>query len=168
MTGALLAAACGSSASPSATIQPSAATLGLSVPDFKSGRVPVADTCDGGDHAPVMTWGPLPNGTEEVFVDFFDPDAGNFSHWLVFAIPAAALGIPPLPGGARQGRNGFGHPGYGGPCPPHGSTHHYQVRVVALADPLGLAEGATRAELYRALEGKHELAAATLTATYGR
>ncbi len=124
------------------------------MPDFKTGRIPVADTCDGGDHAPLVTWSLLPRGTEEVVVDFFDPDAGNFAHWLVYGIPAAALGLPPLPGGAREGRNGFGRSGYGGPGPPRGSTHRYQLRVMVVAQPPDLAGGATRAALYRPPEGK--------------
>ena len=138
------------------------------MPDFAGGRVPVADTCDGGDHPPSVTWGPVPAGTAELYLDLYDPDAGGFSHWLVVAIPVAAMGLPPLPGGARPGLNGFGHAGYGGPCPPRGQTHHYVLEVGAVARPLVLPVAPHRADLRRELERAGVVALGRVTVSYGR
>src|SRR6185295_14813947 len=90
-----------------------------------------------------------------------DPDApsGLFVHWLLYRIPAKTTNleenmaaIAELPNGARQGRNGFGDLGYGGPQPPSG-THRYFFHLYALDVLLTLAPGISRAELDRALDG---------------
>lgn len=130
--------------------------------------MPVADTCDGGDHPPTITWGPVPAGAAELYLDLYDPDAGGFSHWLVVAIPVAAMGLPPLPGGARAGLNGFGRSGYGGPCPPRGQTHRYVLEVGAVAQPLALPAAPRRGDLESALAGVQVLARGRASATYGR
>ena len=64
------------------------------------------------------------------------------------------------------GTNSWGRIGYGGPCPPSG-THRYFFKVYALDAPLGLAAGATKAQLIDAMEG-HVLAEAALMGTFGR
>jgi Raf kinase inhibitor-like YbhB/YbcL family protein len=67
----------------------------------------------------------------------------------------------------RQGENGFGQTGYGGPKPPPGPPHRYVFRLWALDRRLDLTNGARREELEQAIEG-HVLAEARLTGTYGR
>jgi Raf kinase inhibitor-like YbhB/YbcL family protein len=88
-----------------------------------------------------------------------DPDApsGTFVHWLVYDIPPAVTeleeGLPPtptLPNGARQGLNGFGDLGYGGPQPPSG-THRYFFHLYALDIKLDLPAGVSREELDEAM-----------------
>ena len=90
-----------------------------------------------------------------------DPDApsGVFVHWLVYRMPPEAGELnegvpasPSLPDGIRQGRNGFGDTGYGGPRPPSG-THRYFFHLYALDSDLNLAPGAAREELDRAMAG---------------
>jgi phosphatidylethanolamine-binding protein (PEBP) family uncharacterized protein len=51
----------------------------------------------------------------------------------VFRIPASAhtLGAGPV-NGAVIFRNSFGTLGWGGPCPPQGSLHHYTFLLRAL------------------------------------
>ena len=70
-----------------------------------------------------------------------DPDApgGGFWHWWVANLPANTTGLPKgagggtgLPEGAVQPNNDFSLPGYGGPCPPKGTPHHYHITVYAL------------------------------------
>jgi Raf kinase inhibitor-like YbhB/YbcL family protein len=67
----------------------------------------------------------------------------------------------------RQGENGFGKTGYGGPSPPPGEPHRYIFRVFALDNRPGLRSGASRAELDRAMEG-HVLAEGAWMGRYGR
>ncbi len=103
----------------------------------------------------------VPDGTKSLALIMDDPDApsGLFVHWLLYRIPAKTTNleenmaaIAELPNGARQGRNGFGDLGYGGPQPPSG-THRYFFHLYALDVHLNLAPGISRAELDRALDG---------------
>ncbi len=89
-----------------------------------------------------------------------DPDApsGVFVHWLLYNIPAQARELQErvpitaaLPNGVRQGVNGFGNTGYGGPQPPSG-THRYVFHLYAL-DSSPDMPGANRQQLDRAIEG---------------
>jgi len=107
-----------------------------------------------------------------------DPDAPGptFTHWVLYAIPGNAKGLPTglpkeaelrAPITARQGLNDFRRAGYGGPCPPKGAPHHYQFALYALSAPCDLPPGAARPVAWRALE-KLVLAEARLTGTYGR
>jgi Raf kinase inhibitor-like YbhB/YbcL family protein len=70
-------------------------------------------------------------------------------------------------GGARQGRNDFRRPGYGGPCPPPGPAHRYSFTLYALDVPLALKAGAQRKDVETAMEG-HILGSAQLVGTYAR
>jgi Raf kinase inhibitor-like YbhB/YbcL family protein len=95
-----------------------------------------------------------------------DPDApsGTWDHWVAYDIEPAP-DIPPDVGDlGTAGVNTSGSTGYGGPCPPSG-THRYVHQVYALDTTLGLAEGATKGEVFAAMEG-HVLAEATLTGLY--
>jgi len=106
-----------------------------------------------------------------------DPDApsGTFTHWVIYDIPTSwtmiEAGTPPqkqLPDSeVKQGKNGFGSIGYKGPAPPPGKPHHYHFTLYALDAPTGLAAGATRDELTKAMEG-HIIAQKELVGTYGR
>lgn len=124
-------------------------------------QIPAKYTCDGQDISPPLRWTGIPAEAQELALVFDDPDApsGLFTHWLVYGLPPRTTGLPEgvppgetVPGGGRQGRNDFGRIGYGGPCPPSGS-HRYVFTVYALDAPLGLPAGATRRQLFRAMEG---------------
>jgi hypothetical protein len=65
----------------------------------------------------------------------------------------------------RQGRNDFDGSGYRGPKPPHGTTHRYVFRVLALDVIPDLPTGSTRDALDRAIEG-HVLAEGSLTVPF--
>jgi hypothetical protein len=116
-------------------------------------------------------WSGLPHGTREVAVLVDDPDAphGTFVHWVVWGIdPTAGKLVTPLPAGIREGRNDFGHRGWGGPCPPKGDKpHHYRFTVLALSAHLPLQSGASPASM-----GKQAnsilLATGRLTGLFGR
>jgi hypothetical protein len=98
---------------------------------------------------------------------------GAFVHWVLFNLPAEAKelteNIPAdktLPNGAKQGTSDFGKIGYGGPCPPSG-THRYFFKIYALDTKIGLAAGARKRELLKAMEG-HILAQGQLIGKYKR
>ena len=62
----------------------------------------------------------------------------------------------------------FGANGYGGPCPPPGDPHRYEVTVYAVDVPsLGVPAGATGA-LTRFMLRQHSIAIGRATARYGR
>lgn len=65
----------------------------------------------------------------------------------------------------RQGTNDFGLLGYGGPCPPSGLPHRYFFKLYALDIELGLAPGATKQQVERAMQG-HVLAQTELIGLY--
>ncbi len=136
------------------------------------GAIPKRHSCDGENLSPPLAWTGAPQKTRSFAVVCDDPDASNFTHWVLLDVPAdvASLdeGLRPghLPPGAAEGGNDFGGPGWGGPCPPSGE-HRYAFRLYALDVPkLGLVSP-TKQQLEKAMEG-HVLAEATLTGKYRR
>ncbi|HEV2444631.1 MAG TPA: YbhB/YbcL family Raf kinase inhibitor-like protein [Candidatus Sulfopaludibacter sp.] len=138
------------------------------------GAIPQGNTCDGGDSSPALEWSDAPAATQAFSLIVDDPDApaGTWNHWLLWDIPAhvhaLAAGFSPGTTGA-SGRNDFGKPGYGGPCPPkgHGAHRYYFTLYAVDRAALGLPAGASRAELDRALSGR-VLAKAQYMGRYGR
>jgi len=135
--------------------------------------------CNGGDVSPALSWSGAPAGTKSYALTVYDPDAPTGSgwwHWVVFDIPASALGLPKgagsgkglLPGVAVQSRTDFGTPGYGGACPPPGKPHRYVFTLHALdVEKLGLSPESSAAMVGFNL-GAHSLGTASITAVYGR
>lgn len=151
--------------------------LQLSSPSF-SGTIPERyASCSGQTgNSPALAWGAPPSRTRSFALIVTDPDAPmtTFTHWLIWDLPADTRSLPEgvptepqLRSGARQGRNGFGRIGYGGPCPPGGAAHRYVFTVYALDARLDLAPGATRQQLVDAME-RHVLAAGELIGRYQR
>jgi len=145
---------------------------------FRDGAgIPVKYTCDGLDVSPPLSWSSAPTGTRGFALIVDDPDApaGSWVHWVLYNLPAAVFELPENIAkvesldldGARQGRNDFRRPGYGGPCPPPGPAHRYFFKLYALAAPLTLKAGAQKRDVEAAMEG-HVLATAQLMGTYGR
>ncbi|MFF7971024.1 YbhB/YbcL family Raf kinase inhibitor-like protein [Streptomyces sp. NPDC007905] len=136
------------------------------------GTIPRRFTCDGENVSPPLALSGVPAHTASLALLLQDPDAprGTFTHWLVWDIDphTGRLASGGRPQGARQGRNGFGKTGYGGPCPPRGDRpHRYVLTVYATDRSPGLAPDAGPADFLRALYG-HTLATGTLTGRYGR
>jgi hypothetical protein len=133
-------------------------------------------TCEGEDISPPLSWSHAPEDTAAFALVCEDPDApdGTFIHWLYYNIPAYREELPeeiaddptPLTGGL-QGRNDFDNVGYGGPCPPTGSTHRYYFRLYALGDEVELPPGASRDEILEAIEDL-AIASAEIMGRYGR
>jgi Raf kinase inhibitor-like YbhB/YbcL family protein len=151
-----------------------ARTMDLTSADFASGWIPDEFTCHGAGISPPLAWSAPPAGTRSFALIITDPDAPGrtFTHWTLYDLPAEtqalAEGLPAqgqLANGARQGRNDFGRIGYGGPCPPGGSAHHYVFALYALDAKLNLPPGATRTQIKSAMQG-HVLARGELTVLY--
>ena len=90
-----------------------------------------------------------------------DPDApsGTFVHWVLYAMPAVLTSLPEsvaktpnVAGIGVQGYNSARKAGYTGPCPPSG-THRYFFKLFALDTEPKLSEGATAADLEKAMGG---------------
>ena len=144
---------------------------------FKAGdTIPRKYTCDGADVSPPLTWADPPAGTAGFALVTDDPDApvGTWVHWVLYDLPAAARVLPEgVPGeatlkdGGHQGTNDFRKIGYRGPCPPRGTPHRYFFKLYALDAALGLAPGATKQAVVKAMEG-HLKGQAELMGRYGR
>lgn len=145
---------------------------------FKDGAtIPGKHTCDGVDVSPPLAWSGTPAGTRSVALIADDPDApgGTWVHWVLYNLPAEVSELPENIakvesldlGGARQGRNDFRRPGYGGPCPPPGPAHRYFFKLYALDTRLELKAGAQKKDVEAAMEG-HVLGSAQLMGTYAR
>jgi Raf kinase inhibitor-like YbhB/YbcL family protein len=149
-----------------------AAALTVTSKSFASGgTIPVDLTCDGANRSPQITWSAPPQGTKAFALIADDPDApsGDFTHWVLFNVPADALsfaeGADPTQLGATAGVNGFGQPGYGGPCPPKYEIHHYVFQVYALDSKIDAPAGATREVVESAISG-HVLGEGSLVGTF--
>ena len=145
--------------------------------------IPKDHTADGKNVSPALMWSGAPASTKQFAMIMDDPDAQfggqNFVHWVVYKIPAAAKGLPaelamdatltapPEIAGAIQGMSGFRRAGYRGPAPPPGKPHHYTFTVYALDADLPLAEGLTKADLMKAMEG-HIVGQGALVSIYER
>ena len=149
----------------------------LTSTSFQEGsRIPAKFTCNGAGVSPQLAWSAPPAGTASYALIVTDPDAPRrtFVHWVLYGLPAVAqalpegvLGLGQLVDGGRQGRNDFGDLGYGGPCPPPGSPHHYIFTLYALDAKLNLPVGATRARIEAAMQG-HILAIGRLIGLFER
>jgi len=152
------------------------AKLSLTSTAFRDGEhIPRKYTCSGDDVSPPLQWSQPPPGTKSLVLIMYDPDAprGIFYHWILYNIPPDTRGLPeniakkPETEHGQQGRNSFGRTGYGGPCPPLGSTHHYVFLLLALDTRLSLPANATPAQVMQACQG-HVKAYAKLTGLYRR
>jgi Raf kinase inhibitor-like YbhB/YbcL family protein len=152
-------------------------TMNLTSTSFQDGsQIPAKYTCSGANISPQLAWSAPPARTASLALTVTDPDAprGTWVHWVLYDLPAGTRALPEglpalgqLPDSARQGRNDFGEIGYGGPCPPPGSPHHYVFTLYALDAKLNLPVGATRAQVEAAMHG-HVLASGRLIGLFQR
>lgn len=135
-----------------------------------NGFIPRKYTCDGQDINPPLTIKEIPANTKSLVLIVDDPDApmGVWTHWLVWNIDPKTTEIKEgiVPQGAVLGKNDFGKPDYGGPCPPRG-THRYFFKVFALDVVLNLPSGASRSQLEKAMEN-HIVGQGQLMGKYSR
>lgn len=154
------------------------ASLAVQSPAFDAGApIPPEFTCEGADRSPPLHWDPGPPDTAAYAIVVDDPDApgGIFVHWTIWNLPPSTTSLPAdasrsaaLPPAVREGRNDFGRPGWGGPCPPPGDKpHRYRFRVYALGSPLEFPAESPPARVLDALEG-NILAWGELIGTFDR
>ncbi len=158
------------------------ARIELTSTAFGDGQpIPMKYTGEGEDVSPSLWWSALPEGTKELALICDDPDAPRaepWVHWVIYAIPAAATGLPEdfdhtdrIEGeltGLVEGKNSFGNTGYGGPMPPPGhGKHRYFFKLYALDSQLALEPRLDKNSLLKAIQG-HVLGRGELMGTYQR
>jgi hypothetical protein len=172
----LIASAC-AQASPTATDGSEIMDISVRSTAFLEGEtIPQKYTCDGEDISPPLAWQDVPEGAKSLALIADDPDApvGTWVHWVLYDLPASEKGLPEgvpvnqmIAGSGAQGSNSSRKNGYSGPCPPGGAPHRYYFKLYVLDVELGLAPGATKADLEKAMQG-HILAQGQLMGRYGR
>lgn len=146
----------------------------LSSHAFSNGAaIPELHSKKGANISPALEWTGVPERTISLVLIVDDPDApkGLFTHWIVYGLKPDTTGLAEhqpataeLPNGARQGLNGFGETGYGGPQPPEG-THRYFFHLYALDTETDVPAGLTRQEINGLIEG-HVIEEANLMGRY--
>jgi Raf kinase inhibitor-like YbhB/YbcL family protein len=138
--------------------------------------IPPEYTCDGANYSPDLRWDAPPAETQSFVLVVDDPDAPGqaFAHWLVYNLAPDTRQLAeklapqqPISNGGVQGKNDFGDRGYGGPCPPHGTTHRYVFRLYALDTQLDLTPNASKRDVFNAING-HVLATGKITGLFSR
>ena len=139
-----------------------AGVFSVSSPAFsEGGNIPSKFTCDAGQTSPspALAWKDAPAGTKSFALVMDDPDApmpGGFTHWVLADIPAATKELPEnfqVGSIGVSANSGFRRAGYDGPCPPTGA-HHYHFKLMALdVETIGVAQGASRADVEKAIQG---------------
>ncbi len=166
----ILAGCAGQEATP-ATEGGNDMTIQITSTAFKEGdKIPRIYTCDDQNVSPPLAWTGVPTSTISLALIMDDPDApsGTWVHWVLYNLPAETTSLAQgNDGGGTGGKNDFNKLGYGGPCPPRGSNHRYNVKLYALDMVLELKGGATKAQVESAMRG-HILAQGQLMGRYSR
>jgi Raf kinase inhibitor-like YbhB/YbcL family protein len=130
--------------------------MNLSSPSFESGGyIPATYAQFGNNVSPPLSIENVPSKARSLVLILDDPDApkGTFTHWVLFNVDPKISNIREgeIPRGALQGLNSRNEAKYIGPKPPYGE-HRYFFKLYALDDRLDLPNGATRAEVEKALQ----------------
>lgn len=113
------------------------------------------------DMSPGIEFKDVPDEAESIVVIMEDPDADGdevFTNWLIWDIPPKEDLEENLPdqkeleNGAVQGENDYDEIGYGGPKPPRGTFHKYEIKAYALDKKLNLEPGTRKNELELAMQ----------------
>ncbi len=129
-------------------------------------------TGEGEDISPQLSWENIPEGTASIAIRCHDPDAplkGGWVHWVLYNISPDITSMKENDKNTgKKGMNSWGRTGYGGPMPPPGhGPHRYFFHVYCLDSMLDLGEGATDAQLLKAMEN-HILGQGMIMGTYER
>jgi Raf kinase inhibitor-like YbhB/YbcL family protein len=108
-----------------------------------------------------------PAKTKYYAVYMYDPDGGDWIHWLAANYNSATFKADASvkqKSKMIQGKNSWGKVGYGGPTPPSG-VHKYVITVYALSGKVSLKSGYSLSQFKAAIKSK-TLATATVKGTY--
>lgn len=147
-------------------------SLQLTSDAFANGQsIPAKFSCLGKNISPALAWTEPPAGTQSFALIVDDPDApgSTWVHWVLYNIPADVRNLPEsfsAQDPVSVGKNSWGKLSYGGPCPPSG-THRYYFKLYALDSTLSLSPGASKEQLFKAMEG-HILAQSELMGTFSK
>ncbi len=148
-------------------------TLLLECPGMEDGgRFPTVHTGRGEDRSPeflIRGLSPEARTLAVTLEDISHPLFRDFTHWLVWNLPAGPKIPGAIPGGkkipglenARQGL-GYGLYRYAGPKPPKGRRHRYRFTVYALDRAITLPFPGTKGRFLKRAEG-HILQRGSLT-----
>jgi len=150
------------------TTAATAATVKLTSPAFANGAaIPRQYTCDGANQPPPLVWSGVPAGATSLALVMQDTDA-HFLHWVLYGIDPSVTSLPST-SGAIETSNDFGKLGYGGPCPPTGTTHHYVFTLYVLPGKIGFPQGQQASRVLRdGIDRMPPTARGQLTGTYQR
>jgi Raf kinase inhibitor-like YbhB/YbcL family protein len=160
----------------------------LSSTNFNSGEaIPTTHAlsdCGGTNRSIQLSWTNAPSGIKSFAVSMLDKSSSpvNFVHWLVTDISSTETSIAAgvsgtnimpdnMPTGSREYTDNYPSnlPGYGGPCPPTGETHTYEVTLYALSESsttfVNSTTGGNLTAFNNALSGKI-LGQASITGTF--
>lgn len=154
--------------------------LVLTSPDLApGGTFPIEHTCDGANTSPALAWTGDAMGAQSYAVVLTDT-TNMLVHWVIYDIPAETTSLPAavqktyaptnVPGAHQTTSFNTAVRGYLGPCPPpNDSAHVYEFAVYALDVAMlpGTSMITTRQQAVPLIE-EHQIAKATLTATYDR
>jgi len=123
----------------------------------------------GDNVSPQLSWTGAPEGTHSFAIIMDDPSANNWSHWVLYNLPAHITsleeGFNSMVTHGIEGKLSSGAMGYEGPYPPSGN-HNYSIQVYALDSMLDLsASSASRYMVRYTMEG-HVLAQGELLGTH--
>jgi Raf kinase inhibitor-like YbhB/YbcL family protein len=140
------------------------------------GPIPTKYTCDGANVSPPLRWTDPPLNTKSFALVVDDDEASGAArvHWLLYGVAASRRELPEdvpaldiVENIGTHGTNGFGNVGYGGPCPPPGSSRQYVFTVYSLDAPVVIPPRAVKLDIVRAIHG-HVLGKAQLVGRYSR
>lgn len=130
--------------------------LRVTSPDVQDGGELAAEfTCAGSGAAPEFLLGGAPSAAAELALAVVDLDAADRVHLVVSGLPATTgpLDLDELPDGAVLGRGDGDLVGWDPPCPSsEGPAHRYEVRLYAMAEPVGLTAALPGSEAVDLLE----------------
>lgn len=137
------------------------------------GKIPSVHGYGNANTSPALNWAEIPPGTQSFVLLVDDLDASGWAHWVMYNMPQDLVALKEgqsysreLGRQTRQGMNGYGKIGYGGPWPPSG-THRYRFRLLALDALLELQGDVTLQQVLDAA-APHVLAEATLVGRYSK
>ncbi|MBD5636838.1 MAG: YbhB/YbcL family Raf kinase inhibitor-like protein [Clostridia bacterium] len=135
--------------------------LKFNLPDFTNGdKFPLDYTGRGKDLSPEILIENLSENAKTLAVTLEDIShpIKNFTHWVIWNIPAASKiekavpkGKSVLEAGTVQGA-AYGMHRYAGPKPPHGKTHKYRITVYSLDCSLELSASKRKKHLLKKAE----------------